>query len=112
MNERIEKWLYDILEAINEIDSFFGDTPKQFADFSINRMLKSAVERKVEIIGEAVNRILRADPDFKITAARQIVNTRNYISHSYDNVSSETMWGIIINHLPPLKAEIERLLAQ
>jgi uncharacterized protein with HEPN domain len=75
-------------------------------------MLKSAVERKVGIIGEAINRILKVDSSFTLTNARKIVDTRNRVIHGYDSISDETMWGIVIKDLPPLKAEVERLLAQ
>ena len=74
-------------------------------------MLKSAIGYKIAIIGEAVNRILKVDPAFPITAARKIVDTRNYVIHGYDSLTDEMMWGIVINHLPPLKAEVERLLS-
>ena len=111
MNERIEKWLYDIVEAIENIDSYMGDGPRRFDDFVGNSMLRHAVERNIEIIGEAVNRILKAAPGFTITSARQIVNTRNYVIHAYDSLNPETLWDIVINRLPPLRAEVEKLLA-
>ncbi len=110
MKERIEKWLHDILEAIENIDSYMGDSPRRFDDFLRNGMLRHAVERNIEIIGEAVNRILKADPDFTITSARQIVNTRNYVIHAYDTLNPETLWDIVINRLPSLRAEVEKLL--
>ncbi len=112
MDEQIKTWLYDILTAIEEVEGFFGDGPKRFADYRADVRTRRAVERNVAIMGEAMNRILRVVPDFTITAARQIVDTRNRVVHGYDSVSDETMWGIVINHLPPLKAEIERLLEQ
>jgi len=64
----------------------------------------------LEIIGEAINRILLIDPDFPIKNARRIVGLRNQIIHSYDNISDENIWGIIINHLPNLKIEISELI--
>jgi uncharacterized protein with HEPN domain len=111
MEGQIKTWLYDILTAIEEIEGFFGeDRPKRFADYRADVRTRRAVERNVAIMGEAMNRILKVDPHFTITAARQIVDTRNRVVHGYDSVSDETMWGIVINHLPPLKSEIERLL--
>jgi uncharacterized protein with HEPN domain len=68
------------------------------------------VERNLEIIGEAVSRILKINSDFQISNSRKIIDTRNKIIHSYDNVSDEIVWGIIINHLPKLKSEIDSLL--
>ena len=66
MNERILKWLYDIQGAIAEIDAYFIDFPKDFNQYKKNKLLKRAVERDLEIIGEAVNRILKTEPDFPI----------------------------------------------
>lgn len=64
----------------------------------------------ISIIGEATNRILKLNPDIKITNARKIVNTRNYVIHVYDSVSDDMIWSIIINHLPKFKEEVQALL--
>ncbi len=74
-------------------------------------MVKRAVERNIEIIGEAMNRILNHFPDIKITNSRKIVDTRNRISHGYDSVSDDILWAIVIRDLPKLKEEVEVLLA-
>jgi uncharacterized protein with HEPN domain len=111
MDAQIKTWLSDILTSIEYIEAFLGDGPKLYANYRSNIMLKNAVERRVAIIGEAMSRILKADPSFKLSHARQIVDTRNRVVHGYDSVSDEMMWGIVINHLPPLKAEVEKLLA-
>lgn len=110
MDERIEKWLLDILAAIDEIDQYFNTFPKSFHSFQSNIILRRATERNLEIIGEAMNRILLRDPDFPIANARRIVGLRNQIIHAYDNISDENIWAIIINHLPKLKAEIHKLV--
>jgi uncharacterized protein with HEPN domain len=110
MNEKILKFLYDVKLAIDEIDSFFIDYEKRFESYRSNNLLKRATERNLEIIGEAVNRILLIDPDFPIKNAKRIVGLRNQIIHSYDNISDENIWGIITNHLPNLKAEIAELI--
>ncbi len=111
MNERIEKWLWDILGAIEDIETFLGSGPKRFDYFMSNKMLRQAIERNIEIIGEATNRILKVDPAFPITTARKIVNTRNYVIHAYDSLRPEMIWRIAINDLPVLKTEIHELLA-
>jgi uncharacterized protein with HEPN domain len=64
----------------------------------------------VEIIGEAMNRILQKDTSIELTNSRKIVDTRNRIIHGYDSVSDEIIWGIVITHLPVLKTEIKKLL--
>ena len=65
MDERILKWLYDIDFALIEIESYFNGKEKNFFDYKKNTMLKRAVERDLEIIGEAINRILKRDPTFE-----------------------------------------------
>lgn len=109
MDERIKKWLLDILMAIDEIDIYFNTYPKSFDSFQSNLILRRATERNLEIIGEAMNRILVKEPDFPIENARRIVGLRNQLIHAYDNVSDENIWAIIINHLPKLKAEVHKL---
>lgn len=61
MDEKILKWLYDIKFAIEEINSYFDRRERDFFEYKKNLMLKRAIERDLEIIGEAVNRILRRD---------------------------------------------------
>ena len=61
----------------------------------------------LEIIGEAVNRIIKENPDFTISNARRIIGLRNQIIHAYDSISDENIWSIVINHIPNLKQEIE-----
>lgn len=112
MESRIEKSLIDILTAIDEIDLFFENRPKRFDVYLSDICLRRAIERNISIIGEAVNRTLKLKPDINITSARNIVDTRNYVIHSYDNVIDEIMWGIVIRHLGTLKSEVTSLLKQ
>ncbi len=78
--------------------------------FEQDVVFRKFVERNIEIIGEAMNRILKIDPSISITAARKIVDTRNYVIHAYDSLKSDILWAIVINHLPLLKAEINCLI--
>ncbi|CAG5081487.1 HepT-like ribonuclease domain-containing protein [Parvicella tangerina] len=112
MDERIQKWLYDIKVAIDEVDSFFEGESMIFENYQKNKMLKRAVEREFEIIGEAMNRILKRDESFieEIEDATNIVGLRNQVIHAYDNISDESIWAIIINHLPRLKKDVNALL--
>lgn len=112
MDETILKYLYDVFGAVEEINSYFGDKPKLFEEFNSNFMLRRAVERNVEIMGEAMNRVLKEVPDIRITNARKIVDTRNYIIHGYDSLSSDILWSIIINHLPLLECELREILGE
>lgn len=110
MNPEIKTWLFDILQSIKEIESYYTDRPKIFAEYQKDIKTKRAVERNIEIIGEAVNRILKEDKTFEINNAQQIIGTRNRIIHGYDRVSDDMIWSIVINHLPKLKTEVEELL--
>jgi uncharacterized protein with HEPN domain len=108
-DDNIKKSLEDILYAIDEIELFFVSIPKQYDEFLNNTLLRRAVERNIEVIGEAMNRILKADSNISITNARQIVDTRNYIIHGYDTLVPDILWSIVINHLPLLKQEVKRV---
>lgn len=110
MDDLIKKHLQDILTAIQEIESFFGDKPKLFDDFYSDLCLRRAIERDIEIIGEAMNRILKVDRNIAITNSRKIVDARNYIIHGYDSLSADILWSMVINHLPKLKKEVISLL--
>ncbi len=110
MDNHIKKYLQDILTAIEEVEGFFSGRPKYFDDFYGNIQLRRATERNIEIIGEAVNRILKADSSIAITNARKIVDARNYIIHGYDSLSPDIIWSMVINHFPILKSEILDLL--
>ena len=110
MDELIKKHLQDILTAIEEVESFFGNAPKVYDDFYSNLCLRRAVERNIEINGEAKKRILKVDKDIPINKSRKIVDARNYIIHGYDSLSVDILWSMVINHLPKLKNEVTALL--
>ena len=112
MDNEIKAWLYDILNAIIEIDSFFIDIPKEFSTYKDDLRTRRAIERNIEIIGEALSRIITKEKAIKISNARKIVDTRNRIIHGYDSVSDEIIWGIVINHIPILQTEVKDLLGE
>lgn len=93
MDEKILKWLYDIKSAIDEIEGYFNDFPKDFNQYSTNLILKR-------------------DPNFPIDNARKIVGLRNQIIHAYDNISDENIWAIIQKYLPLLKQEVIKLIQE
>lgn len=111
MDNEIKTWLFDIKKSIDEIDGYFVDTPKNFHAFQDDIRTKRAIERNLEIIGEAINRILKKDSSIRISNARKIVDARNHIIHSYDKISDDVIWAIVIRHLPLLKQEIIFLLS-
>jgi uncharacterized protein with HEPN domain len=112
MDDNIKIWLFDILSSINEIESYFIDTPKMFEIYQKDLRTKRAVERNIEIIGEAMSRILKEKSDIEISNSRKIVDVRNRIIHGYDSVSDDVIWGIVIINLPILQNEVEILLKE
>lgn len=114
MDERIQKWLYDIKIAIEEIESFFEGEEITFNQYKERRMLKRAVERELEIIGEAMNRIIKYDKSYTdlIEDAINIVGLRNQVIHAYDNISDENIWAILVKHIPRLKEDINKVIKE
>lgn len=110
MDKEIKTWLHDVLQAINEIESYFDQGEKNFSRYVNDVRTKRAVERDLEIIGEAINRIAKKNSSVQIENAEKIIGTRNRIIHGYDAVSDDLVWSIVINHLPKLKKEISQLL--
>ena len=110
MDNDIKTWLYDILSSINEIESYYVDTPKIFEAYENDLRTKRAIERNIEIIGEAMSRILKQSPKIEISNSRKIVDVRNRIIHGYDSVSDDVIWGIIVKNLPVLQQEVEKLI--
>jgi uncharacterized protein with HEPN domain len=111
MNEIELKYLEDIRLAIADVYSYL-EGKRTFEEFSKNRMLKQAIERNLEIIGEATNNLLKVKPEIEITNARRIVNLRNLLIHAYDSINDTELWAIVINNLPVLKLEVETLLSR
>jgi uncharacterized protein with HEPN domain len=109
MEDDIKTWLSDIEKAIAEINDFLPNKT-DFFQFQKDLKTKRAIERNVEIIGEAANRILKQFPEVQITDIRKIVDTRNRIIHGYDSVTDDVIWTIVVKHLPKLDEEVKRLL--
>ena len=103
--------LKDIEQSIIEINEFLPEERNFFA-FQKDLKTRKAVERNIEIIGEAMDRILKADPNFQITDSRKIVDTRNRIIHGYDSVSDDVIWLIVNRYLPVLQKEVQEFLKQ
>ncbi len=110
--DKVLKWLLDVQTAIVEVESFMISNQDGFKGLQQNTMFKRALERNIEIIGEAVNRILASEPDISISSARRIVDARNFIIHEYEKVSDEVLWAIAVRHIPLLKVEVEKLLSE
>jgi uncharacterized protein with HEPN domain len=109
MDNKTRKILQDILICIENIDNYLGEN-KIFEEYETNYLLQDAVERNLITIGEAVNQLLKSFPDISISNARRIVDTRNKLTHGYDDIENVQVWSIVIKHLPILKEEVERLI--
>lgn len=112
MAKTVYKYLEDIKNAITDIDSFFTNRSYQYQEFVSDICLRSAIQWKIAIIGEALNQALKIEPSLAITNARKIVDTRNYLIHGYDSLRPDIIWAIVINHLPVLRKEVERILKE
>ena len=83
-----------------------------FGQYEENQLLRSAVERQFEIIGEATRRLANDDQTIaeKITGYQTIIGLRNRIIHEYDNITNRTLWEIIQINLPTLLREVTKLV--
>lgn len=106
------KHLEDIRQAAELIQSFTSD--KTFEDYARDALLRSAVERQFEIIGEALNRLDKSDPPTaaQISDKSQIIAFRNILIHGYDKVDDQVVWNIVEQNLPTLRAEVMALLVE
>lgn len=112
MDDRVLKHLYDVLLAARAVRGFVDG--KTFDDYSANELLRSGVERKFEIIGEALTRIKRDNPDVleRIREYRSIISFRNILIHGYDSIDDRIVWGTIEEDLDNLLADVERLMKE
>jgi uncharacterized protein with HEPN domain len=109
MQRSCDMYLLDILNSIESIEEYLGED-RNFKKYESSKLLRRAVERELEIIGEATNRILKIDSTIDISNARRIVDLRNFVIHAYDSVDDVIIWGILIKDLPLLKKQVQKLL--
>ena len=104
------KYLWDVRYAAALVERFIAG--KGFDEYASDLLVKSAVERQLEIIGEALNALSRKDPSAAANIAElpRIVAFRNLLIHCYANVDDRLVWGVAKTKIPPLQAAVERLL--
>jgi uncharacterized protein with HEPN domain len=107
MTDKEKKYLSDILNSINHIISF-TDGINTFDLYQKNFLVKSAVERHLGIIGEAVNKFLKESSGNYLASSTEIISLRNRLIHSYDNVDDRIIWTIVRKHLVPLREEVNQ----
>lgn len=104
MTDPGRKYLSDIVKAIELIEEFVK-TVNMYDDFTADIKTRSAVERQLGIIGEAVNNFMKSFPEEHIENAGRIIAFRNRLIHAYDTIDPSITWAIIRNHLDSLKSE-------
>lgn len=110
MPPETSKLLWDMLNAAEHILRFTED--KSFDDYLNDELMRSGVERKFEIIGEAMTRLIKADRAVAqgITDYRKISGFRNALIHGDDSINEVISWGIVKNKLPILLRELRKLI--
>ena len=109
MTEKELKYLTDIIQAINMIDDFTKSI-SNFNEYENDLKTRSAVERQLGIIGEAVKKFDSLSSENTLEHSKKIVGFRNRLIHAYDAVDSSMIWTIIKRYLEPLKNEINQKL--
>ena len=105
MTDQGKKYLSDILQAINMIESFTADM-SEYNEYIADQKTQSAVERQLGIIGEAAVKFNKLFPESALTNSVKIAGFRNRLIHAYDSVDPSIIWAIIKIHLYPLKEEV------
>jgi uncharacterized protein with HEPN domain len=104
-----KKLLVDIVESINSIDEHL-EGKRILEEYLSNKTKRRAVEREIEIIGEAMSKLLKINPNISISYSRLVVDLRNKVIHAYDNVDDILIWKIINKDIPELLNEANALL--
>jgi len=110
MTQEEKKLLLDIEQAVMNIDIHL-EGRRVFEEFSSSITKRRAVERELEIIGEATNNLLKLNAEVKLTSARKIVDLRNRVIHAYDGVDETIIWKVLVKDIPILLKEAQSLLA-
>lgn len=109
MQPKALKYVLDIESLINELDSFKALVENNFFNYQKQLVVKRAVERDLEIIGEAVKELKNLEPNIEITSMSRIISFRNLLAHAYDSIDDEIVWGILQKDIPVLKSDISKL---
>ena len=110
-NIRILKYLFDADSSISSIDIHLSQQ-RIYSAYINNITAQRAVERELEIIGEAISKLLQIDNTINISFARLIMDLRNKIIHSYDTINNDVIWEIIIKDIPVLQQEVADLITK
>ena len=108
MKTEAYSYLKDIEIAANSIFEFLKDCPT-FEIYLSDKKTRRAVEREFEIIGEAMNKLLKLEPTINISDARLLIDFRNFVIHEYNRIDNNIMWAAIQDKLPTLLQEVQML---
>ena len=106
MQHKLLKYFLDIESIIIEIEAIKTKTDNNFILFKSDIILQRAIERDLEILGEAIKKITEISPVIEISSIKNIIGLRNIIAHAYDSVEPEMIWAIIQKDIPKLSNEI------
>jgi len=111
MTDRLPKLLVDAIGAVESAWEFVQGCT--LAAYAADKMRRSAVERQLEILGEACSRMAKLDSSLLASVAnfKLAIDLRNRIIHGYDSVDDEIVFYTVIEDLPALGADLKRLLA-
>lgn len=103
------KYLFDIMDSVEIIEKHVLNI-KSFSEYENDLKTIDAVERRLSIIGEALNKAIKINPQLDISSKKEIIGLRHLLIHNYDSTDDATIWTIVQRHLPRLKVEVELLL--
>lgn len=103
------KYLFDIMDSVEIIEKHVLNI-KSFSEYENDLKTIDAVERRLSIIGEALNKAIKINPHLDISSKKEIIGLRHLLIHNYDSTDDATIWTIVQRYLPRLKVEVELLL--
>ncbi|MCX6358231.1 MAG: DUF86 domain-containing protein [Armatimonadetes bacterium] len=110
MPRESRKLLLDVRQALGHMRSFVDG--KTYEDYRSSALLRAGVERQFEIIGEALNRLRKANPAMaeQIVYIDRIIAFRHMLIHGYDGVDDAVVWGVVVAHAPALREQVQALI--
>jgi uncharacterized protein with HEPN domain len=112
MLRSLNLYLSDLADAADDIVVFTSGLT--YPEYERDRLVRAAVERKFEIIGEALSQVRRHYPEFmiRVDESSKIIDFRNYLIHQYSTVDHEAVWAAVESKLPAFRKQIARLLLE
>lgn len=107
MNPDSSKFINDILDSIEVIDAHLSGV-SSLSEYSSNLLIIDAVERRLSIIGEALSKLSKLNPEFEVTDQKKIIGLRNILVHDYDLIDDSSIWKIVHSNLKVLKEELHK----